>query len=430
MVENPSSADEPEGGPASKTPSRTPRQRASAAATGSTRRTVRKASAEPRKAAPARSLAATTQPLIPVESTPQAAPEPSGEIAPATGTSSTGADALASGSTGPDAAPATAEVALSGPPSAVGVVETRSYWPETESVLVRLGLVEKDGRAVDASPPTDDAACAGTDDDGAGTFPIGSIPHPITIAEPVPTFDALVSRTRARAKASDDTQRLAPPGPLGPGPQAPRIAAAPSARPFGQRLVSMLPTRASMRRLLSARPVRAKARAGSPDPASGTRTPVRSAAPASRPAGTTSGEATVADAVPARAGAGASGARSSRVRTSRPARRPRGRLTPAQWRSGARTALVLVVLLLTAAPAAVLGWRSALAEAPDAGGVVGGGLGVVGLILLAVGVLRGTRAGSAAEGGTQSPATLLARPGALSAVLGVAVLLCAAIAVG
>ncbi|WP_035857108.1 hypothetical protein [Cryptosporangium arvum] len=90
---------------------------------------------------------------------------------------------------------------------------------------------------------------------------------------------------------------------------------------------------------------------------------------------------------------------------------------------------MLVVLLATAVPAAVVSWRSALAVVPDAGGALGGGLGVIGLILLAVGVLKGARAGSIA-GSTQSLPALLARPGALSVTLGIAVLLCAAIAVG
>ncbi|MFG1923688.1 hypothetical protein [Cryptosporangium sp. NPDC048952] len=111
----------------------------------------------------------------------------------------------------------------------------------------------------------------------------------------------------------------------------------------------------------------------------------------------------------------------------RPRKPLRRRPTPAQWRSGARTALVLVVLLAAAVPATVLSWRSALADVPDSGGAVGGGLATVGLILLAVGTLKGAKAPAPS---TQSLPALLARPGALPIVLGVAVLLCAAIAVG
>ncbi|WP_344654085.1 hypothetical protein [Cryptosporangium japonicum] len=327
---------------------------------------------------------------------------------------------------------------------ASGGVEGRSHWPETESVLVRLGLVDKDGRVLEASRPVEAGEAADPDDEPGGAFPIGSVPHPITIAEPVPTFDALVARTRARVKSGDDTQRMSPPGPLGPGPEVSDSAAATPS--FGARLVAMLPSREAVRRFLPARAVGRTVERAEDAPGDGStgselvNTQVgsemsESALPEAGDRGTQGEISGAGGPVPLEVAAarpypgGSAPAPVDSTSRSVPAKKaPRRRPTPAQWRSGARTALVLVMVVATAVPAAVVSWRSALAEVPDAGGALGGGLGVVGLVLLAVGVLKGARSGVA--GSTQSLPALLARPGALSVIVGIAVLLCAAIAVG
>ncbi|WP_073250667.1 hypothetical protein [Cryptosporangium aurantiacum] len=313
-----------------------------------------------------------------------------------------------------------------------------SHWSDTESVLVRLGLVDPDGRplgtSADADAPNGAVPDPATDGERPAVFPIGAVPHQITIAEPVPTFDALVARTRARARDDDEAPRRVLSGPFGPAPEPP---GEPAEHPLAPRLARVLPGRL-VQRLLPGRP---PALEGVPT-ATDSPTPTGPGATGSVPGGAASPSGATAK--------GASGPVPVDIVTPRPIpsrsapapfepppsseasgprRRPRRGPTPAQWRSGGLIAAVVAVLLVVAVPAAVASWRSALAEAPSAAAALGGGLGVAGFVLFAVGVLTAARAGAGEDSARSLPA-LLARPGALPIVLGLALLFCAAIAVG
>ncbi|MFB9320809.1 hypothetical protein [Cryptosporangium minutisporangium] len=394
----------------------------------------------------------------------------------------------------------------------------QSHWSDTESVLVRLGLVDPDGQPIepagspdatadarrpDATPAgatpagatstgaastgaasTGEAVADGTVGERPAVFPIGAAPHPITIAEPVPTFDALVARTRARARADDEPPRPTPSGPLGPAPEpigppaehplAPRLARALPGRRFVQRLLPGRPSAQNVEPRASESPAWAEPAPANPAgwtpggtgpvpvdvttsrpaPSGSTPAPI-GPAPTTQPSGlgrtaspTPSGPAPTepstsptpssgrmsaspapssgpaSTALPARPSGPASAARPSGPVT----KRPRRRLTPAQWRTVALVAAVVAVLAIVAVPAAVLSWRSALGDNPNAVDVLGGGLGVAGFVLLATGALKAARA-DAGEKSTQSLPALLARPGALPVAVGVALLLCAALTV-
>jgi hypothetical protein len=85
---------------------------------------------------------------------------------------------------------------------------------------------------------------------------------------------------------------------------------------------------------------------------------------------------------------------------------------------------VLAVLAGAGAPASLLSWRAALGAGLSPAGVLGGALTVVGLALLAAGLINLVQTTHTAE-----KTSLLGRPAGFLSVLGVAVLLCAAIAV-
>jgi hypothetical protein len=118
----------------------------------------------------------------------------------------------------------------------------------------------------------------------------------------------------------------------------------------------------------------------------------------------------------------------------------RRRLTKQQWARIGLVTAILGVLAIAGIPAAVLSWRSAFAAtdstAANGGvlspsGVLSGALAVVGLALLAaglVGLVGMVRAQRESAAPASFSALLLERPAALLALLGVAVLACAALA--
>ncbi|MFI5957221.1 hypothetical protein [Cryptosporangium sp. NPDC051539] len=353
--------------------------------------------------------------------------------------------------------------------SPVGNDTAASHWSDTESVLQRLGLVDADGRPIEGSAerPVEHPGVFALD----GTT-VPPPPHPITIAEPVPAFDDLVARTRARARASEETtQKLPQPGPFGPGPDTAEVPVEHplSPRPGTYALDAAPASAQAAPASLRAAPVSAPAAPASlqalpadvepPTPADA-RPPAQRAEPRpghallpvrklvqrlllpGRPPRTREMPVGPPAAEPARRGPdameappepSASPERPASLERAVPMPEPqprpvRRRPTPKQWRRAGRIAGIVAVLLVAAIPAAGLSWRAAWGADADPAGALGGGFGVVGLALLAAGAIARVRSGP----GERRPATLpqvLARPGALAIVVGLAILFCAALAV-
>ena len=102
------------------------------------------------------------------------------------------------------------------------------------------------------------------------------------------------------------------------------------------------------------------------------------------------------------------------------------------WAKAGLVTVVLLVLAVAAVPVAVLSWRSALGAEPSPASVFGAGLALVGLALLAGGLIGLILADPSADPAPPASfaALLLGRPGALLTAVGVALLLCAALAAG
>lgn len=103
-----------------------------------------------------------------------------------------------------------------------------------------------------------------------------------------------------------------------------------------------------------------------------------------------------------------------------------------RWAKAGLVTAVVFVLAVVAVPVAVLSWRSALGAEPNSVSVLGAGLALVGLALLAGGLIGLIVAGRSADPAPPASfaALLLGRPGALLMAIGVALLLCAALAAG
>ena len=258
--------------------------------------------------------------------------------------------------------------------------EEAASWRDTRSVLVRLGLEDHLGRAL--PPRTEVESAASTD--GHGTLDLESAAA-LTPAEPVPPFEDVVASTRVRSERQGGAARKGRGVRSGFFALLPGGGEAPARHPLATK---MRPPTTAQRFIRLARAVR-------PRPAA------------------------------------------ERAASSKPRRPVVWR--PETLRRWAKAGLVSVIVLGLAAagvPAAMLSWRSALGVEPSPASVLGGGLALVGLALLAGGLIGLVIAERPAEPSAhQTPppsfsSLLLGRPGALLAALGVAVLVCAALAAG